>query len=376
MAKLYLGDSQGAPAIVKVQEVDVVNCGLTIDAIIGKPNEDGVLEHYDAGWDFHAIGVKEVPDRYFYERFAELPTIRDVDLRGVAIIGDYAFSSCFRDCSRLHTVILDSIESVGQNAFYEFCYNCLELGAVIFPQQDWKIETESAFARSFCNCVNLGGVKHLNYLTEISRVNSAQYMFYNTPLNRTRLFKLTKINGTRCAQYMFSNCRNLVEVDLDALQMFAGTAAGRQMFDGCDNLTKVNFYSLEKFSSSAFYDSSLGIFQNCNRLLEIHFRSSVQSKVEKLAGYDKKFGATNATIYFDLVSTIMVNDIIYNRDELNTIRNDMGDRKWVAWVNEVGDRIYTNASSEPTVNDLVYECVVDDNWAIQSNAIGTIIAVS
>ena len=41
-------------------------------------------------------------------------------------------------------------------------------------------------------------------------------------------------------------------------------------------------------------------FHNCTGIKEIHFRVDTKSIVEKQADYSNKFGATNATIYFDL----------------------------------------------------------------------------
>ena len=41
-------------------------------------------------------------------------------------------------------------------------------------------------------------------------------------------------------------------------------------------------------------------FDYCNKLTALHFKSSLRSTVEASTGYSNKFGATNATIYFDL----------------------------------------------------------------------------
>jgi hypothetical protein len=41
-------------------------------------------------------------------------------------------------------------------------------------------------------------------------------------------------------------------------------------------------------------------FQYCTGITEIHFRADAQATIEATSGYSDKFGATNATIYFDL----------------------------------------------------------------------------
>jgi hypothetical protein len=41
-------------------------------------------------------------------------------------------------------------------------------------------------------------------------------------------------------------------------------------------------------------------FLNCTKITEIHFRADMQATIEAQLSYSDKFGATNATIYFDL----------------------------------------------------------------------------
>jgi hypothetical protein len=58
----------------------------------------------------------------------------------------------------------------------------------------------------------------------------------------------------------------------------------------------MSFPKLQEIDSSALNK----MFSSCNNLAEIHFRADMQTTVEALNGYSSKFGATNATIYFDL----------------------------------------------------------------------------
>jgi hypothetical protein len=41
-------------------------------------------------------------------------------------------------------------------------------------------------------------------------------------------------------------------------------------------------------------------FSGCTGITELHFRSDAQTVIEAADSYSYKFGATNATIYFDL----------------------------------------------------------------------------
>ena len=117
---------------------------------------------------------------------------------------------------------------------------------------------------------------------------------------------------------MFTNCTGLVSVDMHSLVVGGWMS---YMFDGCTSLTTVNLNSLQTASTmqrcfinctslqsisfpslirtATIYDFG-ELFYGCYNLTDIHFRADAQSMVEGLDGYSDKFGATNATIYFDL----------------------------------------------------------------------------
>ena len=68
-------------------------------------------------------------------------------------------------------------------------------------------------------------------------------------------------------------------------------------FYGCTKLTgSVSFPKLTSVGDRVLYNA----FYNCTLLTEIHFRADMQATIEAQYGYSSKFGATNATIYFDL----------------------------------------------------------------------------
>ncbi len=75
-----------------------------------------------------------------------------------------------------------------------------------------------------------------------------------------------------------------------------------QAFYGCTNITTMSFPMLTTINTSyAFYKTNYGAaFSGCTNLTAIHFKASMQSVIENLDGYSSAFGATNATIYFDL----------------------------------------------------------------------------
>lgn len=148
---------------------------------------------------------------------------------------------------------------------------------------------------------------------------------------------------------MFSGCTGLASVVLDVPELTQYTA---RMLSGCTSLTSLTLSSVTKITGAAtdfitganvqeirfspelssivggtsqiasnylswgplggcvrYYFPGVvsitnrylfGVAANAQRVQELHFAAANQSKIEALTGYSLKFGATNATIYFDL----------------------------------------------------------------------------
>ena len=71
-------------------------------------------------------------------------------------------------------------------------------------------------------------------------------------------------------------------------------------FEQCTSLTSISFPALTTILSATNKTALQNMFDGCTNLTEIHFTSAVQARVEAQTGYSTNFGATNATIYFDL----------------------------------------------------------------------------
>ena len=67
---------------------------------------------------------------------------------------------------------------------------------------------------------------------------------------------------------------------------------GDYAFGFCESLTSIDLPNVTTVGDYSFYD--------CNSLMEIHFAVKNKEAIEALSDYSNKFGATNATIYFDL----------------------------------------------------------------------------
>lgn len=229
------------------------------------------------------------------------------------------------------------------------------------------------FANSYCESVNLDD------LEEVTGTGAMQNIFWYSKIKTVKLKNLRIINGSSTCAGAFTN--NDIEVaDMRNLVSISGSGAAAQLFQ-YNNIKKANLDSLSETKTSMcchsmfrnnpllekmFFPmltqshtgafgtaSSTYIFGSCTGLLEIHFRKDSQTLIESITGYSAKFGATNATIYFDLIGTITVNGVAYARSETNSIY-DVDTKIYVAWSDGAGNVIYTDATAEPAVGTAVY----------------------
>ena len=201
------------------------------------------------------------------------------------------------------------------------------------------------------------GTPNLRYvcmpdLETLTASNAMAYTFQNSSCQRFYCPKLQTINGTTTMHSLFQGGK-IEYFDMSALKTANGTLSLGNVFNN-NPLKSAYFYSLTTISAKALgYKTGSAIFQNCKSMEEIHFRMDAQAAVESSESYSFKFGATNATIYFDLVGKITVDGVEYARKEVDTIRVDW-ERVWVAWESTGGNIIYTSASGEPAVGTAVY----------------------
>ena len=98
------------------------------------------------------------------------------------------------------------------------------------------------------------------------------------------------------------DCAALTSIYFSALET-AEQGAFRYAFQKTA-LTSISFPALTNVDVGAFQQSatstSSAAFRDVPTLTEIHFRADAQAAIEAIYGYSSKWGATNATIYFDL----------------------------------------------------------------------------
>ena len=325
---VYLGDKAVGVNTVVEKEVAKTKFGVSIDNLLGNVDENG---RYNASTEkvvFDGRGIKSIGTSGFYYSFYQDKIITEV---------------LFPD--------LEEIEDSGLDfSFYGSSVVRVSLGKIRVVNKNYALRNSFAYLRA-----RLAELP-LNNIEELSGLSVAYAMFSSSfGGTATGLYNLRIINGSYACAYMLSNSSSLTNIQLDSLESISGSHACQNMFSSCAALEKAYFYSLTEVASpnALGTDSSTSIFYNCKAMTEIHFRKDAQAVIEGLTAYQYKFGATNATIYFDLIGTITVEGIAYSRNEPNSIRVD-GTKTFVAWADESGNIVYTDATAEPAVGTVVY----------------------
>jgi hypothetical protein len=155
---------------------------------------------------------------------------------------------------------------------------------------------------SFAGITTINNLQHRFWEAKLSKIlfsgvtnitgDNSDAFFGNRNITSLSFPSLTDISGN-CAR-MFWACSSLQSVYFPSLINISGNCT--EMFNSCSSLQTVYFPGL----TSVQTDSLKYAFSNCSLLTEIHFRADMQATIETLTGYDSKFGATNAIIYFDL----------------------------------------------------------------------------
>ena len=90
----------------------------------------------------------------------------------------------------------------------------------------------------------------------------------------------------------YNDLISTIKRTISQLQNDALTTVGNYAFSYCNSLTSIDLPNVTNVGNAAFY--------YCDLLMEIHFAVKNKEAIEALSDYSNKFGATNATIYFDL----------------------------------------------------------------------------
>ncbi len=233
-------------------EIDKTRFNTTLDNYIGSIDENGIYQIPES-FDIKFFGVTKLGSSALQREFA-YKNIKSVSFPDLKIIeGTYALREAFYYCTSLELIEFPELEEInGGYCFY-----------------DWLSYTSSM-------------PKTLSFpkLKSITQLSSSRYPMY----------------------YLAPSSSGVESVSFPVLESIIGSSIFYNSFTNNTNLTRMDFPNLKTISQQDGFGSSSTsyAFRGCSSLTEIHFRMDMQEIVSTLTGYADKWGATNATIYFDL----------------------------------------------------------------------------
>lgn len=196
----------------------------------------------------------------------------------------------------LPSITFAGVKNISSDAYSNIFYGhrFVDDATISFP--DLTNIDSRGMQYGFYDC-NLTGVD-LSSLVSVG-MYGLNYCFGNNNLLTVDLPSLTTVNSFGL-QYCFYTNRNLTTVTVPSLTEI-GTKGMECCFAFNNSLTNISFPSLTSVQTNSFGSVSYAYcFLSCLALTEIHFRADMQATIEAMDGYADKWGATNATIYFDL----------------------------------------------------------------------------
>ena len=266
MAKLYIGDSQGTPAIIKIEEVPKKKFGVSIDNLLGDVDEDGNYA---------------VPTGEFV-----------LDLTGVKHVSDFALAYRFYKSVGLKKVLATDLETVGDSGFYYAFNRCNELGEAVFGIREVPRSSSYAFAYAFSSSNNVS--PEFPFLRSVAAFNAFQQAFGDSIIEPSKVFpSLEEITGQ-------STFYDFAKGFVDNLALFPKL----KKITGPASKYSGIFYSYSNYTTSIFKfpeaTEVTGYVFHSSFIGEIHFAAANQAAIEACDGYANKWGASAASIFFDL----------------------------------------------------------------------------
>lgn len=248
--------------------VDKTKFGVSIDNILGDVDADGTLTPANAG-DFV------------------------LDLTGVkAIYSVRMFDSMFANRQNLKAVYAPDLKELSSYLFYKafyFSYADTAVFGIETIRDSWSDVFEYAFAGS-------GRVRDIRFL-ELKSIHAyygLSSICEGCTVDTSTMFpKLEEISGTKA---LGDFCKDLV----DNTALFPKV----KKITGGTSAYSATFYTYSGYKTAVFKfpeaTEFTGYIFSSTFAGEIHFAVANQSAIEACDGYDKKWGATNASIIFDL----------------------------------------------------------------------------
>lgn len=191
------------------------------------------------------------------------------------------------------TNAFNNITKIGYGALVdEFSRRDIITGTLTFP--NLKEVEEMGMYYAFESCYNLTGSLIFPELISVGKSGFSRAFMY-TGLTSVSFPKLTHIGESGFERAFYDS--SLQSIELPSLQSISNYGLGE--FISETSVQTIKFPSLISATNQSFGRWG-DAFKYCDDLREIHFRADARSVIENIEGYNEKFGATNATIYFDL----------------------------------------------------------------------------
>lgn len=234
---VYLGKNPVGVGRIVEKKVAKEKYGATVDSLLGDVDADGNYVVPSKPVEINLAGVKSIGSKGLYKRFTDMTNIVSFEAEDLETVAANGLTYTFYYCKQLTDINIRNIRSIGYAGLQQAFNDARVTGHLDLDM----LETvgDKGLEEAFCyNNITSIGLKNLKTLGSESMI---------------RAFRGTK-------------------------------------------LITVSFPSLTSVQTNSFRD----MFYSVSTMTEIHFRADMQAAIEAMTGYSSKFGATNATIFFDL----------------------------------------------------------------------------
>ena len=284
---LYIGDKPvGLMKVVKdTKYIDKTKYGVSIDNLLGNVDANGECVPDRTPFTFDATSIVDVPNT-------------------TSGSNDYFTHKFYYNKGLTGTIDLSNMTGVSGNARLEYTFYATNVQKAITPRPLTDASKRARFEYTFGFCESLkeivfsdpiiGGYGHACFYYAFQSGK-----FADATINFGDIVKLDWYGLYSTFRYCelpdeirFTSLTEIADQNA-FLQAFADIKAGGKRFYFPALTTTVSSKVFGTSSSNLTWNRSTGVE-------EIHFRADMQATIESQYGYSSKFGATNATIYFDL----------------------------------------------------------------------------
>ena len=228
---------------------------------------------------------------------ASFPSLKTAD-------GNNALQAMFKGCTSLTSVSMPNLSSHGTNCFKWMFQGCTALKDVpSFIANLSSVSGYEVLLGTFENCTSLSSVSFPNLTSLVVNGTQSSGMYQTcfkgcTNLSSVAFPEVLSVVHQKTFQEAFANCTNLSSVTFPKLTNLSADRIFASAFTNCTSLTSISFPALSGITSGV--NTFENAFNGCTALTEIHFKTGTESVITALNGYSSRWGASNATIHFDL----------------------------------------------------------------------------